>query len=68
MFFISSLVNIPTEGDPMKETIVSSTNPKASLILPVGEFTIMCEIWDKFGTYFEEVVGTVTVSREGQQK
>ena len=49
-------------GEPLKETIVASTSSNVSLILPIGKFEIFCEIWDKFGTYAEVVVGEAEVS------
>lgn len=53
----------PTDGAPLKRTIVATAQPKAELILPLGDFTIMCEIWDKFGTYAEVVVDTIQVMK-----
>lgn len=51
----------PTDGQPVKRMIMVSTKPEAELIMPLGTFTIYCEVWDKFGTYVEVLVGTVEV-------
>ena len=53
---------LETTGDALKETIVASSNSDVQLILPVGNFTIYCEIWDTFGAYTEVTVGTAVVS------
>ncbi|XP_063886174.1 polycystin-1-like protein 2 isoform X1 [Scylla paramamosain] len=59
---------VETIGDPLKETIVASTSPNANLILPIGKFTIFCEIWDKFGTYAEVTVGEAEATLPSQDE
>ena len=53
---------LETTGDPLKETIVASSNHNIKVILPVGIFEVYCEIWDNFGTYAEVTVGELEVS------
>ncbi|CAL4110573.1 unnamed protein product, partial [Meganyctiphanes norvegica] len=62
----SYFVYEPTDSGPQKRTIIAATQPKAELLMPVGNFTLYCDIWDKYGTFVEVEVGELTAFMPNQ--